>query len=166
MQFLQETSAISPSQRTMNSLSETEPAQVNDLHSFVYDEDTCSETDVLQNPFRVANTQGHTPISKAAYSGHRRVCEYLLGIQALVDSNPNAAIESPNTQQGSQSQVADTDVARLRVPLEDLLLADGNGFRPADIGRCAGFEKLGEWLDHLTHGLEPVAASKEEVEVV
>ena len=39
--------------------------------------------------------------------------------------------------------------ARLRVPMGDLLIADGHGFRPADIARVAGFERLGDWLSRL-----------------
>ena len=91
------------------------------------------------NPFRVANTQGHTPLSKGAYAGKRHVCEFFLGICAADTEGFNVDSEAPQQ-----------NFAQLRVPLSDLLCADGNGFRPADIARCAGFERLGDWLDKLS----------------
>ncbi len=54
--------------------------------------------------------------------------------------------------------------ARLRVPVCDLLLPDGNGFRPADIARCAGFEGLAVRLSKLADEAEAARHSSDSSE--
>lgn len=107
---------------------------------------------------------GHTPLSKAAYAGKRRVCEFFLG--KFADDNRDQLV-APPSKHGRDADL-ETEAAsghhlsfaRLAVPSQDLLLADGNGFRPADIARCAGFERLGDWLAKLSLAVESDHAAK------
>ena len=104
---------------------------------------------------------GHTPVSKAGYAGKRVVCEFFLGIEAgSTEVLPNEPVlENSVANTTRQETAVDTKrrkkfhglvptrrFAKLRVPTADLVLTDSNGFRPCDIARCAGFERIGAWL--------------------
>jgi ankyrin repeat protein len=111
----------------------------------------------LHDLFDVVNSNGHSPLHKAAQRGHVRVCEWLVQALGAKDDASVVSLSVPEATEGGGGAETEAVAARAVAAmasasasgverLRRCMAADGEGFTPSALARIEGHDGLARFL--------------------